>query len=72
MEKEMDCYYNDKYFVVFFMFECYYKLCLYKFKWEFNCKQYMEKVYGWIYVWIKINGKKFGFSIVGGFIYFMF
>lgn len=38
IEKEMGCYLNDKYLDVLVMFECMFKLCLYKFKCEFNCK----------------------------------
>ncbi|KAK2037839.1 hypothetical protein LZ31DRAFT_157861 [Colletotrichum somersetense] len=48
-DKEVDRHYNDKHLPAPAMYECLYKPCPYKSKWESSCKHHMEKGHGGTY-----------------------
>ena len=49
----MDHHHNDKHS----LYECHFKPCPYRSKRESNCKQHMDRAYGWEYVRSMNNGK---------------
>lgn len=57
-EKEMGRHINDKHAAKPATYECTFPQCPYESKRESNCKQHMEKIHGWTYVYTKNNNQR--------------